>query len=237
MDRQDKKRLVSSIVIAGCSLAAMWLIHLVLWALDFDKTILGNVPRHTQGLLGILTSPLVHDDIYHLVANSGPFWMFMAAVLYFYRKSALWATIGIWLLSGIWVWLMAHPGVHIGVSGVVYGLGAFGFFSGVFRRDVRSISLSLLIVLLGGGMVWGIFPSKQGVSWESHLFGLLAGIGMAWAFRKVDRAPRRRYAWEDEPENDPRDENAAWNYRQNWPGSNNLYVPGEQNPQDTSPDP
>ncbi len=227
MDSQDKKKLLSSIAIASGILIAMWMIHIVMWWFDIDKTALANIPRRTVGLLGILTSPLVHDDIYHIAANSGPFLMFLAATLYFYRRAALKAAAGIWLLSGIWVWLMAHTGAHIGASGVVYGLGAFLFFSGVFRRDVMSISLSLLIALIYGSMVWGVFPGQQGVSWESHLFGALAGVGMAWGFRKLDRTVPKRYHWEDEPEQDSNDENAAWNYRQNWPGSQHLYTPSD----------
>ena len=57
----------------------------------------------------------------------------------------------------------------------------------------------------------------------------LAGIAMAWGFRKKDIQPRKRYQWEDEPEQEPQDESAPWNYRQNWPGSSNYYVPGESN--------
>lgn len=237
MDRMDKKKLVSSILIAGAALVILWVIHFLLWITHLDKTLLANVPRNLLGLIGIVTSPLVHDDIYHITANSGPFWMFFAATLYFYRKVALRAIIGIWLLSGGMVWGFAHEGAHIGASGVVYGMGAFVFFSGVFRWDVRSISLSLLIVLIYGGMVWGILPLKQGVSWESHLFGLFSGVGMAWLFRKVDRVQRRRYAWEDEPDEDPRDENAIWNYRQSWPGGQNYYSSDDASARDLPPNP
>ncbi len=140
--------------------------------------------------------------------------------------------VGIWLLTGIWVWIAAPTAAVIGASGVVYGLGAFLFFNGVFKRDRRSLMLSLVIAIFYGSMVVGIFPGKTGVSWESHLFGALAGIAMAWGFRKKDIQPRKRYHWEDEPEQEPQDESAPWNYRQNWPGSSNYYVPGESNPQD-----
>ena len=227
MDSKDKKKLWSSIGIAGGLLAGMWLIHFFIWALGIDKSSLANIPHHGVGLMGIFTSPFVHDDIYHLTANSGPFFMFFAATLYFYRSIAFKAGLGIWLLSGIWVWMFAHEGAHIGASGLVYGLGALLFFSGVFRRDVISISLSLLIALIYGSMVWGVLPGQTGVSWESHLFGALAGLGMAWIFRRVDRPERKRYHWENEPEHDPHDEVADWNYRQNWPGAQNLYSPSD----------
>jgi membrane associated rhomboid family serine protease len=231
--REDRNRILESLAYAGALVAVMWLIHFVIWVFSIDKIQLANIPMHTRGLIGILTSPFVHDDIWHLIANSGPLFLFGAAMLYFYRKSAVKAAVGIWVLSGVWVWLTGHPGAHIGASGIAYGLGAFLFFSGIFRRDVRSITVALVIAFYYGGMVWGVLPIQKGVSWESHLFGAIAGAAMAWGFRRLDVVPRKRYRWEDEPENDGNDENAPWNYRQNWPGSNNLYIPGEQNQQDS----
>lgn len=226
MEHDDGKKIRSSVAMAGIMLGAMWLIHLLVWVSGIDVTLFANIPRRAEGLLGILTSPWIHDDVWHLLSNSGPLFLFATAMLYFYRRSALPAAIGIWLLSGFWVWLTAHPGAHIGASGIVYGFGAFLFFSGVFRRDPRSISVSVCIAFIYGGMVWGILPGKSGISWESHLFGALAGIAMAWGLRRLDASRPKRYRWEDEPDHAPADENAPWNYRQNWPGSRQFHLPG-----------
>ena len=229
MDHQrDKKNIISSLLISGGLLALMWLVHFLIWVSGIDKTIFSNMPRQVEGLMGIFTSPLVHDDLWHLFSNSGPLFMFTAAILYFYRKAAFKAGAIIWVLSGIWVWGIAHPGWHIGASGVVYGFGAFLFFSGVFRREPISISVSLFIAAIYGSMVWGIMPGKPGISWESHLFGLIAGAVMAWHFRKVGVHPKKKYSWDEEPENDAGDENAVWNYRQNWTGSQNIIYPGHE---------
>ncbi len=230
--REDQKRILQSLAYSAVLLVLMWLVHGLIYILEIDKSSLANIPGHVRGLLGVLTSPWVHDDIAHLVGNSGPLFFFFAANLYYYPSSAWKAMVGIWLLTGIWVWIAAPTAAIIGASGVVYGLGAFLFFNGVFKRDRRSLMLSLVIAIFYGSMVVGIFPGKTGVSWESHLFGALAGIAMAWGFRKKDIQPRKRYQWEDEPEQEPQDESAPWNYRQNWPGSSNYYVPGESHPQD-----
>jgi len=81
---------------------------------------------------------------------------------------------------------------------LIYGLGAFLFFSGVVRRDIRAIAVALLVVFLYGGMVWGVFPLDRHISFESHFFGLLTGFLLAFVFRKQD--PYKKYDWEDEPE-------------------------------------
>jgi membrane associated rhomboid family serine protease len=227
METQDRQRIVRSLGIALGLVGFMWVLHFLLWLLDIDPGVLGTVPGKAHGLLGILTSPLVHADLSHIAANSGPMIVFTAAILYFYPKVAWKAIPLIWFLEGMWVWLMAHDGAHIGASGMVYGLGAFLFFSGVFRRDVRSIRLTLVIAFVYGSMVWGVLPGQPNVSWESHLFGALAGAGIAWFYRKVDLPERKRYAWEDEPEQHPDDANAAWNYRENWSGANQLIHPSD----------
>jgi hypothetical protein len=107
---------------------------------------------------------------------------------------------------------------------VVYGLAGFLFFSGVFRREPRSIALSLVIAFFYGGMVWGVLPGQEGISWESHLFGLLAGAVVAFFLRKQDLPERKKYAWEDEPESDPMDDYADWNYQKTWPGARIVYI-------------
>ena len=45
--------------------------------------------------------------------------------------------------------------------------------------------------------MWGIFPLKTEISWEGHLFGALAGVLVAFNYRK--EGPQRRvYHWDDE---------------------------------------
>jgi membrane associated rhomboid family serine protease len=48
-------------------------------------------------------------------------------------------------------------------------------------------------------MVWGIFPSEPGISYESHFFGAVIGVAMAVVCRNFDAArPEKHYRWEDE---------------------------------------
>ena len=210
--------------------ALLGLIHVTLLFLNINPGIFGIGPRSPEGLVGILTSPFVHGDWAHLLSNAAPMFVFVAAILYFYRKAALSATLWIWLMTGIWVWIVGQYGSHhIGASGLIYGFAAFLFFSGVFRKDIRSMALSLVIAFFYGGMVWGVLPAEEGVSWESHLFGFIAGTLNAWYHRKVGKAPQKKYSWELEPESTADDANAVWNYRENWPGGQTIILPGEVN--------
>jgi membrane associated rhomboid family serine protease len=176
---------------------------LLLWVIFFISE-LGNInlfgfgvlPRHFSGLLGILTSPLIHGDFSHLFSNTIPLIILGAGVFYFYPHAAYKALAIIYLMSNTLVWLFAREVCHIGASGIVYGFVAFFFFSGVFRRDNKSIALALLVTILYGSLIWGIFPGSQGISWESHFFGAISGIISAFVLRKID--PSKKYEWEDE---------------------------------------
>ncbi len=143
----------------------------------------GVRPRSLQGLWGILTSPFVHADVDHLLGNSTAMLVLGWLLVYFYPKASWRVVVASWLLGGVWVWSTARDSYHIGASGIIYGMAAFLFFSGIIRRRVALMAVSLIVVFLYGSMVWGVLPLMKGVSWESHLFGALAGVMMAWFYR------------------------------------------------------
>ena len=99
---------------------------------------------------------------------------------------------------GVAVWLFARDSVHIGASGLVYGLVSYVFVAGLMRRDRRAIAASLLVVFVYGSLVWGVLPIQPHMSWEMHLSAAVIGVLLALAFRKLDVPPRKRYAWEEE---------------------------------------
>jgi membrane associated rhomboid family serine protease len=232
MAKSDGKRILNSLKMAGLLIGMLWVIHFTLLLLGVNVAVLGIIPRNMAGLSGILTSPLVHGDVFHLISNSAPLFFFTAGMIYFYPRISVKAFAWIWIMTGIWVWIAAHSGSHIGASGMVYGLAGFLFFSGVFRREPRSIALSLVIAFFYGGMVWGVLPGQKGISWESHLFGAVAGAVCAFFYRKQDLPERKKYGWEDEPEETPADENAVWNYEKNWSGARIVYVPNHPGAQE-----
>jgi membrane associated rhomboid family serine protease len=178
--------------------ALLWFITLLNWALDLGVEDFGIRPRELAGLPGILFAPLVHASVAHLIANTLPLLVLGTAMLYLYPNAALIVLLAVYLGSGIAVWLFARGGVHLGASGLVYGLVGYIFVAGLIRRDRRAIAASLLVCFMYGASVWGVLPIERGTSWETHLAAALIGVGLAIALRRRDIPPRRRYTWEDE---------------------------------------
>jgi membrane associated rhomboid family serine protease len=189
-------RVALEIVLAFVAL--LWLIQLFNWTLDLELQRLGVRPRESQGLVGVLLAPLLHADFMHLIANSLPLLVLGTVMLHLYPGAASRVLIAVYLGPGIAVWLFAKGGVHIGASGMAYGLVSYILVAGLIRRDRRAIAASLLVCFMYGALVWGVLPIQPGVSWETHLSGALIGIALAILFRHLDIPPRRRYSWEGE---------------------------------------
>jgi len=208
----EKKRFLYSLVFPGLFLLLIWLIKIIEVTLHLNFTFLGIFPLRIKGLIGIVTAPLIHSDFQHLAANSLPLLILGAGMFYFYREIAGKVFLLIYLISNIWIWFGARYAYHIGASGIIYGMASFLFFSGVIRKNVKLMAISLLVVFLYGSMVWGLLPIQPHVSWESHLMGAMAGLVLAFYYR--DRGPKRKiYSWEfeEEDDDDDDDENAYWN--------------------------
>ncbi len=124
------------------------------------------------------------------------------ALLYGYPRSAKIVIPAVYLGSGFCVWLFAREAYHVGASGLSFGFMFFLFTIGALRWDRRAIALSMIVFFLYGGMIWGIFPSEPGISFESHLFGAMIGLGLAVVLRRYDPyIPDKRYDWEDDDGN------------------------------------
>lgn len=171
--------------------ALLWVILAVTSIINI-KAGLGIRPRDIVGLIGIVTSPFIHGDIYHLASNTLPLIILMTMLFAFYARIALRVILGVVFIGGLLVWTISLGDNHIGASGLIYGMAAFLFFSGIFRRNLISIIITIVIFFLYGGLVWGVLPGKVGISWEGHLFGALAGGLLAFLYRKEKEAYKIR---------------------------------------------
>jgi membrane associated rhomboid family serine protease len=194
--RKAKRSFRLAVKVAIWLVALLWVIFLLDYAFDLHLGRFGLRPGSPAGLIGIVTAPLLHDGIGHLFNNSIPLLVAVTAMLYLYPNAALRTIPLIWLGSGLLGWFIGRPSIHIGASGLLYGLLAFVFLSGALRRDLRSVSVSLLISFLYGTMIWGVFPIRPNMSWELHLCGAALGFLLAWIYRNGDQIPVKRYAWE-----------------------------------------
>lgn len=191
------KRLKYSLYFPALIIIVLWAIKFAEWSFDFSLVRWGIYPRQGHGLIGIFTAPLIHADFKHLYNNTIPLFVVSWILIYFYKEISYRVFFLTWLITGFWVWAWAREAYHIGASGVVYGLIAFVFFSGILRKDIGLMTISLLMVFLYGSMIWGIFPFLADVSWESHLSGGLAGLILSIYFR--GKGPqRKKYEWEYE---------------------------------------
>jgi membrane associated rhomboid family serine protease len=193
----------------------MWSIFLIdrYYSLDLYKY--GVKPNTIEGLKGILFMPLIHGqtDFSHIINNSIPTFIFLSALIYFYREIAFYVVLFIWLGGGVLLWYMAAntQSYHIGMSGVIYGLFGFLFTSGMIRRYLPLQAISLFVAFLYGSMIWGVFPMEPGISWEGHLLGLAVGVIVALAFRKKGpKPPKYRYEIEEELGIEPPDLEGEW---------------------------
>lgn len=161
----------------------MWLAFFMEFLVGFPFSFLGIVPRTLFGLIGIVTAPMLHGSFNHLVSNTLPL-LFLGGVLFFFYTpigSTVFFRAYFW--TNIMVWLFGRSNSsHIGASGVVYGLAFFLIFFGIFRRDFTSMLISIVVILLYGGVIYGVLPSDPQVSWESHFAGALVGIYTAIGF-------------------------------------------------------
>ena len=179
-----KKRAVYSLLFPFSIIMILWLVYFTAATLHIDLTGWGIFPRRFSGMKGILFAPFIHANLKHLANNSLPLFFLMAGTIYFYRDLGYKVILYIWLMGDTWVWVAARPAYHIGASGIIYGLAAFLFFSGILRKYVPLIAISLLVVFLYGSMIWGIFPLLEEISWESHFLGGIAGFVLAIIYRK-----------------------------------------------------
>ncbi len=187
----EYRRFILSMVPPAIIVFLFWIVKIVEIADGLELYYMGVKPREVKGLIGILASPLIHSNFSHLINNSIPFFFQLTAIFYFYQKVA-WKVLGIsYLFTGILVWIFARSAYHIGASGLIYSFAAFLFTSGIIRRNINLMAISLLVIFLYGSMVWGIFPYMPDMSWESHLMGLLTGVTLSFIYRHEGPGPTK----------------------------------------------
>lgn len=180
-------------MVLGAFVLAFWLLEII------DAVILGQSlnglgvrPRTLDGLWGILLAPFLHGNFAHLMANTLPFvvlgwFVMMQSMSHFWIVTLVTAVV-----SGLGMWLFGGNGsVHIGASGLIFGYFGFLLLRGYFERSASAILWAIVVVMLYGGMIWGVLPGRLGISWQAHLFGFIGG---GLAAHLLARRPARSVA-------------------------------------------
>jgi membrane associated rhomboid family serine protease len=141
---------------------------------------LAVVPRTSGGLVGIATSPFLHCNAAHLAANLPPFVVLGLLMLRLGEPTFLRASLTIVLGSGVLLWLLGRKAAHMGMSGVIFGFFGYLIALAFLRGGTGNVAIAAAVLVVYGSMLAGLKPARSGTSWESHLFGLCAGVASAW---------------------------------------------------------
>lgn len=171
------------LAILGGFIFLIWFIEIIDWfffqgALDGY----GVRPRTVNGLVGVLYAPFLHGGFGHLMANTLPILVLGGLIILSRGLKAFFLVTGVVMISsGLGAWLIG-PGhsVHIGASGLVFGYFGFLLLIAYFDRSCQAVVVAIMVFFFYGGLVWGIVPRGDGISWQSHLFGLVGGVLAAY---------------------------------------------------------
>ncbi len=195
----NSKILIDNLRLPLSFLLIIWSVKILEFGLSVSFINLGIFPQKISSLRGIIFSPIIHKDIAHLLNNTYPIIVLGGLLCYFYKKIAIKIFFWLYFVSGFWLWIIGRPVYHIGASGIIYALASFLLISGLIKKNNSLTAASMLIIFLYGSMIWGILPINNGVSWEGHLTGMVAGILIALFFKK-EGPENTKYQWEIDEE-------------------------------------
>ena len=157
---------------------------LIIWAIELVNMFMGHqlnrfgiLPRTLYGLIGIPLSPFLHGGIWHTLMNTVPFVVLGGLIITRGIREFLEVSLFIILAGGGCLWLFGRTSYHVGASGLIFGYFGFIVARGFFDKSVGSIIVAFITLFLYGGIIlWGLLPISPYISWEGHLFGLIAGV-------------------------------------------------------------
>lgn len=190
-ERTSLSRPLAAGVVAGGFVALLYVIEILDTVLSSRLERNGVQPRELGGLDGIVFAPLLHGTWGHLIGNTVPLLVLGFLIALSGVRTWLQVTAIVWVVGGIGVWLFAGGNTnHIGASSIVFGWLAYLIVRGIFNRSLPQIALGAVVFMVYGGVLWGVLPGRPGVSWEGHMFGVLAGGLAAWllAERNIKKA-------------------------------------------------
>lgn len=169
-----------------------------LWVLEFFDQLSGerldNFGIHAQeldGLPEIFTAPFLHAGWDHLISNSVPFFVLGFLVLLGGMARWLLSSLICIVASGLTAWLLTPANtIIVGASGLIFGWLAYLLARGLWSRRPGQVALAVVVLLVYGGLIWGVFPGSAGISWQAHLGGAVGGVFAAWLLHR--RAASRR---------------------------------------------
>lgn len=162
------------------AIALLWGIHVINILLGYRLNILGILPRHPWGLIGIPCFSFLHADFNHLFFNSIPLFMLLTLTLANGVMHTLYITLTIVGIGGLLIWLLGRKAIHIGASSLIMGYFAYLLANAYQHPTIMTFILALICVYYLGSLFLNLFPTGKNVSWESHVFGFVGGLVAAY---------------------------------------------------------
>lgn len=176
--------------------AVMWAVFLIDAILPINiNYYLGLDTGSWTGIIGVVAAPFLHGSFFHLLNNTFPF-IILSALLFSTYGNEGWEILGgIAVFGGLATWLCGYlfftPVIHVGASGVVFGIAGFIMAAGLMTKKVTHIVVGVLaLILYGFPLLFGLIPFRSGVSYSGHWFGLLAGVLMAYLYNMTQNEPK-----------------------------------------------
>ena len=181
-------------------LAGLWMLEVLDQLSGNQLDQLGIQARDVDGMPEIFTAPFLHAGWDHLISNSLPFVVLGFLVLLSGLARWLAASLIIIVVSGLAAWSLTPANtIILGASGLIFGWLTYLLARGIWSRRPAQVVIAVLVLLLYGGLIWGVLPGVAGVSWQAHLGGAIGGVIAAWLLHRrssrqlVTTAPSRRY--------------------------------------------
>lgn len=188
MEKMFYQHALDATKIIAIFIAILWAVETVNFFLFGNSlTSYGILPRTMIGLPGIILWPFLHANYYHLISNTTPLVVMGWFVALHGKDNFIKISSFISVLSGIMVWIFAFSsGFHVGASGLLCGYFGYLVANGIIKRNQMSVLISIFVIFFyGSSILFGLLPIFPGVSWEGHLFGLIAGVAAAYIFNDV----------------------------------------------------
>lgn len=167
---------------------------------------LAMYPRNVNHIIGILGMNFLHANLEHLTSNFLPLAISLYGIFYFYKDISGRVLIISMLSVGVLIWLFARPSFHIGASGLLYALVFFVLVGGLIRKNKQLLIFAFITLTFQSGLIWGIFPQDNQISWESHLMGAIVGIVLSFIYRKKGPQKDPKHQWSDDEDSASGDE-------------------------------
>ena len=186
----DTARIGGGIKLLAVLVGLMWLSEVIDTALNGRLDQYGIIARDPQGLIGVITAPFLHLGFGHLISNTLPLVTLGALIAISGATRLAAVTVIVTVIGGFGTWLISPPNtITIGASGLVFGYAAYLIARGLFNRRLGQVLVGIVVIMVWGSALFGGLLPQDGISWQGHLFGGIAGILAAWIL--TDDKPKR----------------------------------------------